>query len=149
MTAADLPALARVVDATLFPGDMLATMATPALQGEADDIWLTALRGGAPVGMCFAQPEDLTEGTWNMRALAVSPDHHRQGLAAGLVAALEATLRTQGARLLVVDTASDDDQAPARAFYGASGYQGGLSIPNFWGPGSDKVMYWKALHPPA
>jgi GNAT superfamily N-acetyltransferase len=96
-----------------------------------------------PVGFCFVVLEPMTEAAWNMLALAVAPDHHRTGTGAALVAALEAQLAEGGARLLMVDTASDPDKAPARAFYKACGYAGPNCIPSFWVQGSDKLTQWK------
>ncbi|MCF2872758.1 GNAT family N-acetyltransferase [Octadecabacter sp. G9-8] len=141
----DIPALCDIADTTLFPGEMLTGMVTPVLDGLSDAVWLTALDGETPRGFCFAAPEDMSNGTWNMRALAVAPEAHRHGFGRKLVATLEQKLGESGARVLVVDTASDPEQAPARAFYHSLGYTHAGTIPAFWDVGSDKVTFWKAL----
>ena len=56
----------------------------------------------------------ITEGTWNMLALGVSPDHHRSGLGRALVAAAEPMLAARDARLLIVDTSGTEAFAQAR-----------------------------------
>lgn len=142
--AADIVQLAAIADATLFPGEMLGPMVTNALKGDGT-VWLTALNGQTPVGFCFAAPEEMTENAWNMKALAVAPDQHRAGHGTKLVRALEAHLADLGARVLVVDTASDGEQTAARAFYNGLGYTRAGSIADFWGEGSDKVIFCKAI----
>ncbi len=144
--AGDLPALARVAETTgLFPGDMLAEMAGPALAGESRAIWLTGLLEGAPAGFCYAEPEPLAEGTWAMLALAVDPGCHRRGIGRWLVAALEERLRRDGQRLVVVDTSSTGAFAAARAFYARAGYEEAARIRDFWAEGDDKVTFRKRL----
>ena len=144
-TQADLAALAAIADATLFPGEYLADMIAPALAGDTDDLWLNAFDGDTPIGFCFAVREAFTEATWNMRALAVDPAHHRHGHGAALVASLEARLRDLVAVTLVIDTASDPSQTAARAFYPANGYKPAGVIPSFWEAGNDKVAFFKDL----
>lgn len=48
------------------------------------------------------------------------------------------------ARTLIVDTSSMDDYAQARAFYRRQGLVEEARIRNFYGPGDDKVTFWKS-----
>ncbi len=141
--ATDIPALSAIADATLFPGAMLPDMIAPAMQGEGEDLWRVALQGDVPVGFAFAQPEAMTDRTWNLRAIAVRPDLHGGGAGTALLAAVEAALTD--ARLLVIDTTQTEDQARARRFYAARGYREVATIPGFFGEGEDKVTFVKAL----
>lgn len=142
----DLPALQRVLDTIeLFPSDMLPDLAGPYLDGEGDDVWLTALADDEPVGLLYAVPEEQAEGAWNMRALGVAAGRQRDGHGRALVEALEGGLRERGARLLVVDTSGTDDYAPARAFYAANGYAEVARVPDFWTDGDAKVVFTKQL----
>lgn len=144
-TAEDIAALGRIAEAAgLFPADLLPGMIAPALSG-APDIWLVGHRGGVPSGFCFLEPERLTEGTWNMLALAVDPGAQRSGLGRAVVAAAEAALRASGGRILIVETAGTDDYAHARAFYESVGYVAQARLPDFYADGVDKVVYWKRL----
>lgn len=144
--ATDLPALEHLLDRiALFPSGMLADLIAPFLAGVPADLWLTCHMGGLPCGLCYARAEDMADGTWNMRALGIHPDHQRTGLGAKLVTALEDHLRRDGQRLLIVDTSATDSYAPARAFYTAIGYEAEARIRDFWGPGDDKVTFRKAL----
>lgn len=139
----DIPSLATIAEATLFPGDMLPDMMAPALSGDREDLWLVVVQDDVPVGFAFVQPEALTDRTWNLRAIATRPDLHGQGAGTALIGAVEAAL-TQ-ARLLVIDTTQTDDQARARRFYAARGYTHVATIPAFFGPDEDKVTFSKAM----
>ncbi|MBW4707679.1 GNAT family N-acetyltransferase [Roseobacter sp. YSTF-M11] len=145
-TKDDIPALRRVLDQTeLFPGDLLPEMLSPSLHGATDAFWLTCHLDGTAAGLCYTVPEDLTDGTWNMRALAVRPDLQGKGLGTALVGAAEEYLRRTGQRILVVDTSGTDDFASTRKFYARNGYAEEARIRDFWSAGDDKVIFRKAL----
>ena len=142
----DIPGLRRILDQTeLFPSDMLPDMLAPSLAGETEAFWLTCHLADEPVGFCYATPEDLTDGTWNLLALAVRPDVQGKRLGAALVAAAEQRLRDQGQRLLIVETSGVEAFAGVRRFYGRIGYAAVACIPDFWAAGDDKVIFSKTL----
>lgn len=144
--AEDIPLLQRAADETgLFPGEILPDLLSGFLDGSAEAVWLTAHTGGAPVGFCFAEPEALTQGTWNMRALAVRPAHQGAGIGAAIVGRLEEVLRQRGARVLIADTSGTESFGPTRRFYARTGYREEARIHDFWEAGDDKVVFWKAL----
>ncbi len=142
---ADIPAIAHIAEETLFPGDMLAPMIAPFLDGTGEALWLTAEADGIAKGFAFAEPEAMTDATWNLRAIAVDPASHRSGAGRSLLAQLEALLKDRGARLLVIDTTQTEDQTAARAFYAGLGYAQVARIPNFFADGEDKVSFIKRL----
>jgi len=139
----DIPFLAPIAEATLFPGEMLPDMMGPGLSGQNDDLWLVVEQDGVPVGFAFVQIEGLTDRTWNLRAIATDPALHGKGAGTVLMQAVEATL--VGARLLVIDTTQTSDQDRARRFYKARGYDHVATIPAFFGPDEDKVTFAKML----
>lgn len=145
--AEDVPALKTVLDQTeLFPSQMLPEMVAGFLSGdETESIWLTAELGARVVGFCFASPEPLTEGTWNMLAIAILPGEQGRGAGGALVAALERRLAAHGSRVLLADTSGTDDFAKTREFYRKNGYTEEARIRDFWATGDDKVVFWKAL----
>ena len=144
--AADIAPLQTVLDATrLFPSEMLPDLIAPFLSQTSDDLWLTCDADGQPVGFCYAAPEELALGTWNMRAIAVLPETQGSGYGAALTGHLEATLRERGHRILIADTSGTDDFAPTRAFYRKTGYIEEARIRDFWGKGDDKIVFWKSL----
>ncbi|WP_420012814.1 GNAT family N-acetyltransferase [Tateyamaria sp.] len=139
--ASDIPFLAAIAEETLFPGEMMAGMIAPTLNGEGDDIWRVVTRGTDVVGFAFAQPEAMTEATWNVRAIAVVPDLHGAGAGTVLIKAMEDAL--SAARLIVIDTTESPEQGRARRFYAARGYTHVATIPAFFGPDEDKVTFTK------
>ena len=144
-TKDDIPALQNVLDRNdLFPGHMLPEMLAPALAGETEAFWLTCHVDGSPVGFCYTVPEDLTDGTWNMLAVAVHPDFQGSGLGTALVQAAEQRLRSKGQRILLVDTSSTDDFALTRQFYARNGYEEDARIRDFWSAGDHKVIFRKS-----
>ena len=131
-TPADIPALKRVVEEThLFPSDMLPDMLAPMFAGDSPARWLTCQRDSEAIGLCVAEPEELTDRTWNMRALALHPQYQGQGLGAALTRALEDQLRADGQRLIIVDTSGTDDFAKTRGFYSHIGYSQVACIPDY------------------
>lgn len=143
----DIAALQGVLDDTgLFPGDMLPDMVGGFLSdAESPEIWLTCDTGGRPVGFCYAVPEDLAEGTWNMLAIAVLPTEQGKGCGGALVGHLEAALERRGHRILIADTSGTEAFARTRAFYRKHGYAEEARIRDFWAAGDDKIVFWKPL----
>jgi ribosomal protein S18 acetylase RimI-like enzyme len=143
----DIPALQLVADGTeLFPGELLPDMVSGFLgEGESHDVWLTCELAGKAEGFCYAVPEKLTDGTWNMLAIAVHPSQQGKGIGAAIVKHLEAALSERGQRVLIVDTSGTPEFRQTREFYRKNGYVEEARIRDFWAAGSDKVVFWKRL----
>ncbi|MEM9221842.1 MAG: GNAT family N-acetyltransferase [Pseudomonadota bacterium] len=144
----DVPALQEVVSAVdLFPSTMLPDMIDGFLSNaQSADLWLTCETAqGAPVGFCYAVPEELADGTWNMLAIGVLPSMQGQGAGGLLVAELEGRLRRLGHRVLIAETSGTDGFERARTFYNKNGYVEEARIREFWAKGDDKIVFWKAL----
>ena len=120
-------------------------MIAPALAGETEAFWLTCHANGQPVGFCFTAPEEMTDRTWNLLAIGVLPDRQRCGIGAALVRAVEAELRQQQQRLLLIETSGRSEFDGAHRFYKALGYTQAARIPDFWAAGDDKVAFCKEL----
>lgn len=145
--AADIPALQAVLDQTeLFPSELLPDMIGGFLKdSEPEDLWLTCVDQGTPIGLCYAKPEMLAEGTWNMLAIAVHPDHQQKGAGAALAHHLEIALKHNNQRILIVDTSGSDAFDNTRAFYTKNGYTQEARLRDYWAPGDDKVTFLKQL----
>jgi ribosomal protein S18 acetylase RimI-like enzyme len=143
----DIPALKIVLDETgLFPSDMLPDMVSEYLCNEKSHVvWLTCEVGGEAAGFCYAAPEKLTDGTWNMLAIAVHPSKQSNGCGRAIVRRLEALLHDRGHRVLIADTSGKDEFALTREFYRKSGYSEEARIRHFWAVDDDKVVFWKLL----
>ncbi len=143
----DIPALKMVLDGTeLFPSEMLPEMVSDFLSEEvSEDIWLTCEVEGSAIGFCYAVPEQLAEGTWNMLAIAVLPSKQGSGAGCAIVKELEAKLAAGGHRVLIADTSGTDEFVRTREFYRKNGYTEEARIRDFWVKGDDKVVFWKSL----
>lgn len=142
----DLAALGVVLTETaLFPPEMLAGMAEPWFADPSAAVWLVARDGAGVCGLCHARPEALTDGTWNLLALAVRPAAQGRGTAAALVSRAEGEMRLRGARLALVDTAGTADYAAACRLYARHGYAQVARIPDYWAEGVDKITFAKRL----
>ena len=144
-TREDLEGIREIVSLTLFPGELLTEMMQPYFDGDPEQKWLIAMAEAGIAGVAFFTTEPLTDGTWNLKAIGVLPERQRVGMGRALLAAVESDLRRAGARLLLVDTSSSPDQAPARAFYESEGYECAATIADFWSDGDDKVTFVKRL----
>ncbi len=147
MTGADLPALEAVLDATgLFPGELLDNMTSGFLAGDATaGSWLT-LDDGRPAALAYYAPERMTEGTWNVLAIAVHPASQGRGYGTALMRHIEEVLAARGARVLLVETSGVPEFERTRAFYRDLDYDEEARIRDFYAAGDDKVVFRKALH---
>lgn len=146
MSRADLSAVASILDGTgLFPSEMLADMAEPFLSGVASHIWLTACEGDAVLGFAYCEPERITDGTYNLLAIAVDPNCQCRGIGQLIVAAVEQAARGLGGRVLLVETSSLPEYERTRSFYDQLGFDREAVIREFYAKGEDKIVFWKQL----
>lgn len=113
--------------------------------------WIVADPGdtsGAIAAAAYFAPEPFSDRMWNLYFIAAAPDGHGRGAGTTLIEHIERQLEAFGeatARTLIVDTSSLDDYEEARAFYLARGFVEEARIRDFYGPGDDKVTFWKRL----
>jgi ribosomal protein S18 acetylase RimI-like enzyme len=115
---------------------------------EGHQWWVSAIPSGDVVGATYVAPEPFADRLWNLYFLAVSPRWHGGGTGTQLVSHVEDELGRAGqdvARVLLVETSSLEQYAGARGFYRARGFDEEARIREFYGPGDDKVVFWKAL----
>lgn len=94
--------------------------------------------------VCFG-PTALTEGTFDLYWIAVAKSAQGGGVGRKLMEWTEEHLHAAGGRLLVVETSGTAEYAPTRGFYERRGYEGHLSVPDFYRPGDDLIVYSKHL----
>ena len=145
----DVAAIAPIVDATLFPADMLPPMIAPYLdEKHSTDVWFVAEVGGSIRGVGFCEAERMTQGTSNLLAIAVAPDSQNLGYGAAMMDWIEALLARRGDRILIVETSGLPDYQRTRAFYERQGYIEEARIRDFYQAGEDKIVFWKSLRQP-
>lgn len=142
----DLPFVGSIVDAArLFPSEMLEAMTEPYLSGKEPHHWLLACAEEQVLGFAYAEPERMTDGTFNLLAIAVDPKLQCRGVGAALVEGLEQRLRDRGGRVLIVETSSLQEFAGAREFYRRRSFHEEARVRDFYAQGEDKIIFWKRL----
>jgi ribosomal protein S18 acetylase RimI-like enzyme len=119
--------------------------------GRADHngyFFLTAELEGRVAGFACYGPKALTHGTYDLYWIAVARDFSRRGVGRALMARVEADVWGLGGRLIVVETSGEPDYSPTRAFYEGLGYTHAATIPEFYGPGDDLVIYIRRVDLP-
>lgn len=146
MARDDLSAISSILDATgLFPSEMLADMAEPFLSGIAPRIWLIACEGDEVLGFAYCEPERMTDGTYNLLAIAVDPVRQSGGIGQFIVAAVETAVGDLGGRVLLVETSSLPEYERTRSFYDQLGFAREAVIREFYAKGEHKVVFWKKV----
>jgi ribosomal protein S18 acetylase RimI-like enzyme len=86
-----------------------------------------------------------TVGTYDLYWMVVDPELQGSGIGTALLHEMERRLAGI-ARLIVVETAGRPDYTGTRAFYRARGYSIVATIPDFYAPGDDQVVFVKAVN---
>ncbi len=101
------------------------------------------------VGAAYVAPEPFADRMWNLYFIATDPERHGSGAGTALLGSIEAELSHAGpasARTLIVDTSSVDGYEGARRFYAQRGFVEEARVRDFYGPGDDKVTFWKPIN---
>ncbi len=147
IVAADLNSIKNILDSSeLFPFELLDDMIAPYFtEPGSGEIWFTYAQENIPVGLGYCVPEKLTDGTYNLLAIAVDKKQQGKGIGSAMLAYIENHLKEQQKRILIVETSSDDQFAQTRNFYKKAGYTIAGTIKDFWKEGDDKVIFLKKL----
>lgn len=87
----------------------------------------------------------MTEGTYNLYAIAVYKELQGNGIGKQMMAYIETQLRNKGHRILIVETSGKPEFELTREFYIKCKYIKQAIIPDFYEDGDDKVVFWKKL----
>jgi len=143
----DINALKEVLNSIdLFPAEILDDMISDYFENpETSDIWFTAIQDKKPIGIGYCAPEKLTEGTYNLYAIGIRSDIQGKGIGGAMMNYIENELKSQGQRILIVETSGTEDFRLTRKFYENLNYTKEAVIRDFWSEGDDKVIFWKKL----
>jgi GNAT superfamily N-acetyltransferase len=86
-----------------------------------------------------------TAARWELYWIAVDPSAHRSGLGRRLQAASEDAVRAMGCRLMIAETSTRADYAPARGFYLSQGYRLLAEVPDWHADGDGLAIFGKRL----
>jgi D-alanine-D-alanine ligase len=103
---------------------------------------LAAEVDGRLAGWICWGPTPCTLGTYDLYWMVVDPALQGTGIGTALLAEMERRLAGT-ARLIIIETAGRPDYAPTRTFYEARGYRAAATIPDFYAPGEDQVVFVK------
>ncbi len=97
------------------------------------------------LGFVYFAPAAMTDRTWYLYWIAVSPAAQTKGIGAQLIEYVENAIRQQRGRLLLVETSSLPHYEPARMFYAKHGYLQAAVIAGYYAAGDDMVVFSKSL----
>ena len=112
---------------------------------RSTDIWFTTIDEGKPVSVGYCAPERLTDGTYNLYAIAVHKNQQGNGIGQKMMEYIENELRKNGNRILIVETSGKPEFVLTREFYIKCKYVEQAVIPEFYEEGDDKIVFWKKL----
>jgi len=107
--------------------------------------FLSAEAEGTLLGFACFGPTPLTHGTFDLYWICVRRDVQRTGAGKALMQRVEEEVRRQAGRLIVLDTSGRPEYAPTRHFYESLGYTQAATLPDFYAPGDDLVLFLKRL----
>jgi GNAT superfamily N-acetyltransferase len=107
--------------------------------------FLSASDEGRLVGFACYGPTPLTRGTFDLYWIAVSAAAKGQGVGRALMARVEEEVRALGGRMIKLDTSGRPEYEPTRAFYHRIGYTHSATVPDFYAPGDDLVIFSRLL----
>ena len=150
-TAADIPALRRLVAATGVFYRQERAVALELLEdrlrhGRRSSYWFVfAERRGELVGYCAWGRVPMTRRTFDLYWIAVAPQTEGQGIGRALLGRVERTLAARGGGHLYIETSSRRVYNRPRRFYRAVGYRQVARLRDFYAPGDHKIMFCKVI----
>jgi predicted N-acetyltransferase YhbS len=93
---------------------------------------------------CFGATP-LTIGTWDLYWIAVDPEMQGEGIGGRLMRAVEAMVRTEKGRMILIETGGKASYGATRKAYLAWGYREVARVPDFYEVGDDKVIYQRRV----
>ena len=100
---------------------------------------------GRLVGWICWGPTPCTLGTYDLYWMAVEPALQGSGIGSALLGEMERRLAGL-ARLIIIETTGRPDYAATRGFYETRGYRTAATIPDFYAPGDDQVVFVKKVN---
>jgi ribosomal protein S18 acetylase RimI-like enzyme len=135
-------------DAGLFREEEIATaveLLDECLAGDDEYQFVGAFDGAELVGYACWGPTPGTVATSDLYWLVVDRERQGSGIGSQLLREVERLLMADGRRLVVVETSSRADYTPTRRFYEARGYTRAATIPGYYAPDDDLVIFTKDL----
>ena len=110
--------------------------------GHQAHAWASTVTSPAEGWVYFA-PTSNAEGVWDLWWIGVAPDCQRRGIGDALLRFVESHVVAAEGRLLLIETSSLPAFDQVRRFYANRGYEECGRVPDFYGVGEAKVIYFK------
>jgi ribosomal protein S18 acetylase RimI-like enzyme len=94
--------------------------------------------------ICFG-PTPLTEATWDLYWIAVSPRLQGQGIGRALYDQFVAYMRGRGGRQIRIETSSQESYAATGGFYERLGFEVAGRLRDFYAPGDDLLVFYRQV----
>lgn len=149
LKATDVPDLIRILEETGAFTDEEVGVAVELLgivltdHTQQDYQVAVAEDGGRVAGYILFGPVPLTVGNFDIYWIATDPEVQGKGLGRQLMAHAEAEARSNGARMICLETSSQGGYQRTRRFYDQAGYIEESRIRDFYKPGDDRLTYVK------
>ncbi len=105
---------------------------------------LTAVDGTIQ-GFAYFAPAAMTDRTWYLWWIAVTPGTQSRGIGSELLRLAEEEVHQQRGRILLVETSSLPHYEPARKFYAKHGYSQAATLAGYYAAGDDMVVFSKSM----
>ena len=93
---------------------------------------------------CYG-PAPMTQGTFDLYWIAVSPANHDRGIGSALLGVLEEEVKANKGRMILVDTSSTAQYGKAHRFYLQNGFREIARVPDYYSQGNDRITFCKKL----
>lgn len=103
--------------------------------------FLSYRAGGRTLGFVCYGPTPLTQGTYDLYWICTDRAAHQRGVGRALLRAVEAAVKAEHGRLIVIATSSRPAYEPAREFYVRTGCTLDGIVRDYYEPGDDLYLY--------
>lgn len=97
------------------------------------------------LGFACYGPRPMTLGTFDLYWIVVAPGVWQRGIGTALLEGVTQAVQATEGRLLVAETSGLPGYLPAREFYDRHSFTRAATIPDFYAPGDDLVLFVKRL----
>lgn len=112
---------------------------------DTDYEWIIAQIGEELAGFACYGPVPLTDATYDLYWIAVSPRFRGSGVASRLDDAVTEAVKSREGRWVLAETSSTPPFEAARRFYLRRGYEKLSCLPDFYRVGDDRVTFGKRI----
>lgn len=107
--------------------------------------FLFAERDGEVVGYACYGYNEMTASSWELYWIAVYPHLQGQGIGRVIMDEVHRRVTAAGGERICLDTSGKPGYDPTRAFYESNGYREVARLPEYYGPGDDKVIFQRDI----